>query len=98
MEGWLAGEMFFEAMVFVGDIGLGKQHRRAFWADEAQVAGNGGLLKIRRGKRRVAVGADNANHGSLLLFGTVILYSNQQEAILYAKHISGNHCVWPTDI
>lgn len=66
MDGWLVGEVLFEAMEFLGDIGLREQYRRAFWADETQVTGDSGLLKLRRRKRCVAVWANNANHGSLL--------------------------------
>jgi len=66
MNCWLVGEMLFEAVVFLGNIWLREQHQRTFWADEAQVAGNSGLLKLRRGKRRVAVWADDTNHVALL--------------------------------
>lgn len=49
---------------------------------------NGGLLKFGARERTVAARADYANHGVLLLLNTVILYSKQQGAILYANRVS----------
>jgi hypothetical protein len=64
-----------------------QQDHRTLRAHKAEMSVNCGLLKFGAGKRTVASGADNANHGELLLLNTVILYSKQQGAILYANRV-----------
>lgn len=73
---------------------LCQQDHRTLWANKAEMSIDGGLLEFGAGERTMAARADNTNHGVLLWFNTVILYSKNPGAILYAKRVA---CQRPTN-